>query len=259
VLREYIIEIDQRLATLRGQGGRAVALAHYEREALRNRAYLRHLEAGLPHLPTDDELVTAIRTAPPATRLDRLAEVLVDRGFEGPGDLMTDRVRAGVREFVCFLVFTHPEALRIIESLVAVSILPPVIEGRDATVRSSATRIAGFVAAVHPNLTRRTLDSRIRHAIERARQTFDPSDEIPYENHAWSHMAEAAYEGAHTAPDLDGRAVAAAFQSAIDTSRILELDPSSDPPFQRLVEIVQKVVLTMFMSVAMVAKLEMDN
>jgi hypothetical protein len=253
VLREHLAKVDQRLAILREQGDRSKNLAWYEREAPQVRACLRHFEAGLPPFLTDDELIASVLGAPPDARLVRLVEVLVARGLEAQGHVSPPPIRADMTELATVVLTTHPEALRIVEALLDEPILPPVTEGSEAIVRATSRRVLAFVGALHPEWGRRKLESRVRRGIERARQTFRLESEIPYENHTWACMAEALYEG------TGERAGPPRFWHAIDTARILEVDPSAAPPFQRLVKIVSNCTMSVFLEGAMMGMREMDN
>ena len=154
ILREHLDEVEQRRAKLRKAAAAPTQLHWYELETVEVRAYLRHLEAGLPPVLTEDAVVASIRSGPVPERPVRLRDALVDRAFTAPGAFMPDRVRAGVQEFIGFLILTHPEALRIVEAIVHEPLLPPAAEGDAAVLRSCTDQMVKVVGILHPEHTR---------------------------------------------------------------------------------------------------------
>ena len=147
------------------------------------RAYLRHLEAGLPPVLTDDALVASIRNGPIAERAVRLRDALVDRAFTAPGAFMRNWVRArraGIHRL------PHPHGtwrvLRIVEAIVHEPLLPPAAEGDAAVLRSCTDQMIKLVGLLHPERTQAELSIRVRQAVVEAQRTFDPADEVPFPN-----------------------------------------------------------------------------
>ena len=105
-----------------------------------------------------------------------------------------------------------------------------------------------MVTAVHRTASRSRLESRVQQAAAQARRTFEPESEILLETHVWACMATAAYEGLHDKESPHGQATARAVRNAIDMSQMLEPDPSTDPPFARLVGIAKHLAMGMALS-----------
>jgi hypothetical protein len=257
-LSEHLDAVELRIERLRARPDRRQELASYEREAPETRAYVRHLERGLPFLPAAGEWVVAAG-APLHERLARLGDVLVERSLENLRGLVAEVLCVGIAEMVSLTIHTHPEALRLVETLLGEAILPPVCEGSDAVARACAQRIVAFDGRIRRALGPDEVERRVRRGIDGAPGKLAPKDEIPYENHVWACMAEAVHEGAHDTSRADGRAMADAFRDGIDRSRRLEPEPSTAPPFPRLVEIVRSTSLSMFLAYYAAVKRARDN
>jgi hypothetical protein len=102
--------------------------------------------------------------------------------------------------FVSLLVHSHPEALRIVEALAGGPILPPESAGDDAIVTACGARVVEFFQVTHRSLNRHDLEEQLRRGAEHARRTFDPADEIPFANPAWTCIARSR----RSAPSASG-------------------------------------------------------
>lgn len=239
-LGEQLDATELRLERLRARPERGAQPASFERAAPQIRAYLRHLASGLPFPPALGAWVVAPGT-PLEKRLARLAEVLVKRSVEHWTVFVPEELCAALAEMASLTILTHPEALRLVETLLGENVLPPATEGSNAVARECSWRIATFDGRARRVSGRVEVERRVCEGFVGAAARRAPEDEIPYENHVWACMVEALYEGG-----VDGRAVAAALQEGIDRSRRLEPDPSTAPPLPRLMEMLHAVTVAMF-------------
>jgi hypothetical protein len=90
------------------------------------------------------------------------------------------------------------------------------------------------------------VERRVRGGVERASGTRAPTDESPYEDHAWACMVEAVHEGAHDTSRAEGRALVEALREGIESRRRRAPQPTRAPPLPRLEEIARGISVSMF-------------
>ena len=158
ILRETSTMVEQRHARA-PQAARPDPAPFVQLEAVEMRAYLRHLEAGLPPVFTEDALVASIRSGRIAERAMRLGMRSSMGAFRRRG-LPAQPGPRWHPGFIGFLIVTHPEALRMVEAIVHRARLPPAAEGNAAVLRSCTDQMIKLVGLFHPERTRTELDSR---------------------------------------------------------------------------------------------------
>jgi hypothetical protein len=151
-------------------------------------------------------------------------------------------------ELIYVTFATHPDAVRLIERAVDPRNLPlaaPDDPGREAAAASQrvTAALAIAVARCHPTETEAALLARARPAIEDALSTFDPVDEIPIENHVWTKVLPAMYEGIEDLKPPAVRGLPKVFRRVAENEAMLEYEPDPRPPLMRLGDIAARLAI----------------
>lgn len=158
-------------------------------------------------------------------------------------------------EFVYVTLATHPDAVRMIERAADPRNLPGRTAGDMGHAAAAASHkvtaaLAVAIARCHAADSDSTLLARGLGAVQDALSTFDPTDEIPVENHVWATVLPAMYEGLDElkAPALRG--LPRVFRRVAQNEAMLEYEPDPRPPLMRLEEIAARIATALVIAYA---------
>ncbi len=158
-------------------------------------------------------------------------------------------------EFLYVTLATHPDAVRMIDRALDSRNLPQP-HGDDpgqlavAVSRRTVEALAVAIARCHPGESEAALVARGAQAALEARETFDPTDEIPLENHVWAAALPAMYEGLDDLKPAAVRGLPKVFRRAAQNVRMLEYELDPRPPLVRLKEIAPRLMTQLVLAYA---------
>ena len=158
-------------------------------------------------------------------------------------------------EFLYVTFATHPDAVRMIERALDPRNLPQPHGGDHGQRAVAASRrtvegLAIAIARFHPAESETALVARGAQAALDARATFDPVDEIPFENHVWAAALPAMYESLDDLKPPAVRGMPKVFRRAAENERMLEYELDPRPPLIRLNEIARRLTTQLVVAYA---------
>ena len=145
-------------------------------------------------------------------------------------------------EFIYVTFATHPDAVRMLDRALDPRHLPRPAAGDDLQRQAAASRdvteaLAVAIARCHPGESAKAILAGAQPAIRNTLETFDPSDEIPVENHVWASMLPVMYEGLDALKQPATRGMARVFRYVAQNEALLEYEPDPRPPLRRIEDI----------------------
>ncbi len=158
-------------------------------------------------------------------------------------------------EFLYVTLATHPDAVRMIDRALDPRNLPQPQGGDPRKLAAEVNRrtVEGLAVAItrfHPGESEAELVARGAQAALEARESFDPTDEIPLENHVWAAALPAMYEGLDDLKPAAVRGLPKVFRRAAQNERMLEYELDPRPPLVRLQEITSRLMTQLVLAYA---------
>jgi len=158
-------------------------------------------------------------------------------------------------EFLYVTLATHPDAVCMIDHALDPRNLPQPHGGDPGqhAVAASRRTIEGMaiaIARLHPGESEAALVARGAQAALDARETLDPADEIPLENHVWAAALPAMYEGLEDLKLPAVRGMPKVFRRAAENEKMLEYELDPRPPLVRIMDIAPRLATQLVLAYA---------